>query len=335
MAEGKQPAPPPLDPEDPEALENPLATFQTLAASGDLLAQRGNYIQAIEAYTRALTIRPTDKHCLVSRSRCHIKTGSPTLALQDADSSLKEDPSFFKGIFQKAEALYAQGDFELALMFYHRGNRLRPELDEFRIGIQKAREAIENSIGHPREFRIQVPAKLRKALGGGGHERTPDGGGGGGKAFKAGPRKSTAMSAAGGGGAGGGGGGGEWASAAAGAGPLTAASEGKLLGELHDDKLYLEELLSDRDLVEHPDPEVLGLITEGLRYLEARADFWSKQNPLYARPKEKRIKPRMERGHIGGGGPVGRSDARRDVKGRHVQEKTYTKIPPIASVSAE
>jgi len=35
----------------------------------------------------------------------------------------------------------------MALVYYHRGNKLRPELNEFRLGIQKAKEAINNSIG--------------------------------------------------------------------------------------------------------------------------------------------------------------------------------------------
>lgn len=39
------------------------------------------------------------------------------------------------------------GDFEYALVHYHRGHKLRPELNEFRLGIQKAKEAIDNSIG--------------------------------------------------------------------------------------------------------------------------------------------------------------------------------------------
>lgn len=53
----------------------------------------------------------------------------------------------FQGIFQKAQALYYQGDFEMSLVFYHRGHKLRPELQEFRLGIQKAQEAIDNSVG--------------------------------------------------------------------------------------------------------------------------------------------------------------------------------------------
>lgn len=39
------------------------------------------------------------------------------------------------------------GDFEHSLMYYHRGLRLRPELAVFRLGVQKAQEAIENTIG--------------------------------------------------------------------------------------------------------------------------------------------------------------------------------------------
>ncbi|XP_035603231.1 outer dynein arm-docking complex subunit 4-like isoform X2 [Oncorhynchus keta] len=41
------------------------------------------------------------------------------------------------------------GDFEFALVFYHRGHKQWPELQEFRLGIQKAQEAIDNSVGCP------------------------------------------------------------------------------------------------------------------------------------------------------------------------------------------
>ncbi|CDQ87165.1 unnamed protein product [Oncorhynchus mykiss] len=68
-------------------------------------------------------------------------------ALRDAEASLYEDKSFLKGLYQKAEALYTMGDFEFDLVFYHRGHKQWPELQEFRLGIQKAQEAIDNSVG--------------------------------------------------------------------------------------------------------------------------------------------------------------------------------------------
>lgn len=39
------------------------------------------------------------------------------------------------------------GEFEFAKVCYHRGLQLRPEIQEFRVGIQKAQEAMENAVG--------------------------------------------------------------------------------------------------------------------------------------------------------------------------------------------
>lgn len=39
------------------------------------------------------------------------------------------------------------GDFEFALVFYHRGRRLRPDIHKFQLGINKAEEAIINCLG--------------------------------------------------------------------------------------------------------------------------------------------------------------------------------------------
>jgi tetratricopeptide repeat protein 25 len=64
-------------------------------------------------------------------------------------------------IFRKAEALYSKGDFEMALVFYHRGLKERPEVSEFRLGIQKAREAIENAIGHPEHYKFKPPPGVK------------------------------------------------------------------------------------------------------------------------------------------------------------------------------
>ena len=96
---------------------------------------------------QALDFQPDDRACLVSRSHCYLQLGNTTAALKDVEESLIEDKNYLKGLFQKAEVLYAMGDFEFALMFYHRGNKIRPQMQEFLLGIQKAQEAINNSIG--------------------------------------------------------------------------------------------------------------------------------------------------------------------------------------------
>jgi hypothetical protein len=49
-----------------------------------------------------------------------------------------------QAIFLKAEALFAAGNFELSLVFYHKGYHLREDRKEFLLGISKATQAIEN-----------------------------------------------------------------------------------------------------------------------------------------------------------------------------------------------
>jgi tetratricopeptide (TPR) repeat protein len=74
----------------------------------------------------------------VARSKCYLLLGEPRLALTDAEMALKLDPKHAKALLQKAEALYYCGEFEMSLVFYHRGLRARPDLIEFRLGVQKA-----------------------------------------------------------------------------------------------------------------------------------------------------------------------------------------------------
>jgi len=110
------------------------------------LYRRGQYRKAIQTYTEALELRDSDPNCLVARSRCYIKLGDTDNALKDAEASLAKDPTFYKGLYQKAEALYCKGDFEFALVFFHRGRRKRPELEDekFRLGIQRAEKSIRD-----------------------------------------------------------------------------------------------------------------------------------------------------------------------------------------------
>jgi len=52
-----------------------------------------------------------------------------------------------QALYQKAETLYVKGNFELALVYYHRGQKLKPNSEMFRLGIQKAQEAIDSAVG--------------------------------------------------------------------------------------------------------------------------------------------------------------------------------------------
>ncbi|KAI8924809.1 hypothetical protein BC831DRAFT_463705 [Entophlyctis helioformis] len=258
----------------------PVSSFQSYAAEGDILAKQGDYRKAIEAYSKALTLRPMEKNALVARSKCYLQLGDSQAALLDADAALKEDRDFFKGVFQKAEALYSKGDFEMALVYYHRGNKLRPELDEFRLGIQKAREAIDNSIGNPKDYKFQPPPGARLVVtvptgsaGAGGHGHAKNAG------IATGVWVSTKTTSGPG-----------FSSAGSKEGTKTEKTVKQLLGELYADKEYLEEFLNDKGMAcalgTQPQRGGAGTSRRALKYLDTRTEFWRQQKPIYARKKE-------------------------------------------------
>ncbi|ORX87291.1 TPR-like protein [Anaeromyces robustus] len=314
--------------------------FQSIAAEADTHARKGQYDKAVEFYTLALTIHnkgiedgikdneglavpdqqannntsidPSlniDKALLVSRSECYLKLGNTEASLEDANKALKIDPTYCKAIYQKAETLYMMSDFEMALVFFHRGNQLRPELPEFSSGIHKAQEAINNSIGNPKECHIKdIKDKVKKNR----QKSTP------------GSKKSTEVTTS-----------------------ITDDNNSKgslgfinksdtneflnkinggdsldkknnlldinkhksgspdgssykqsnkftdyqLLGELYVDKQYLIDFANDKSFNTHPNEEINKIIDEGLKYLKEREDFWRQQNPLYVRKSTKITPP--------------------------------------------
>ncbi|XP_026233420.1 tetratricopeptide repeat protein 25 [Anabas testudineus] len=246
--------------------QKPKGIFSTLMADGYWLYLKGEYKKAIDSFTTALTLKPGDKSGLVGRSRCYLKMGEPENALKDAEASLKEDKSFFEGLYQKAEALYYMGEFEFALVFYHRGKKLRPQVQEFRLGIQKAQEAIENSVGSPTSVKLEIKGDLSFLQKD--EERAP-------------PitaiqhltkeRKQKPPKI-----------------------PKSEKTTKQLLGEFYSDKKYLENLLKDEDLVKGKmkgGEKLQDVIQNSLTYLDTCTEFWNQEKPLCARDKERKLMP--------------------------------------------
>ncbi|KAJ3053620.1 Tetratricopeptide repeat protein 25, partial [Rhizoclosmatium hyalinum] len=84
------------DSSDEDEPKEPVSSFQSLYAEGDILAKQGDYKKAIIAYTKALAMKLDDKNCLVARSKCYLQLGDSEKALEDANLSLKGDILFFR-----------------------------------------------------------------------------------------------------------------------------------------------------------------------------------------------------------------------------------------------
>ncbi|XP_072742141.1 outer dynein arm-docking complex subunit 4 [Ciconia boyciana] len=245
----------------------PAGTFPSFMTEGTLLFRRGEYDKALACFNNALKLRAGDKHCLVARSKCYLKLGDTENSLKDAEASLQNDKTFAKGLYQKAETLYTMGDFEFALVFYHRGYRLRPELQKFRLGIEKSQEAIVNCIGSPSSVKLENKEDLcfisRQAESKTANQKlqiklTKD---------QKWTRKQERV--------------------------RNPKTERQLLGELYADKAYLEKLLQDEDLMESTMKQgikVVDLVLSGISYLDTRSEFWQQQKPIYARVRERKLR---------------------------------------------
>lgn len=244
------------------------STFPSYMAEGERLYLCGEFTKAIQSFTNALHLQSGDKNCLVARSKCYLKMGDLEKSLNDAEASLRNDPTFCKGILQKAETLYTMGDFEFALVFYHRGYKLRPDR-EFKVGIQKAQEAINNSVGSPSSIKLEnkgdlsflsKQAESKKAQ----QKHLPI------KQLSYSTKHEIKRK-----------------------GSLKSEKTVRqLLGELYVDKEYLEKLLLDEDLIKGTIKSGLtveDLIMTGINYLDTRSNFWRQQKPIYARERDRKL----------------------------------------------
>jgi DnaJ family protein C protein 7 len=113
-----------LDPDNATA-RNSLRTMKKLdrarTAANDMF-KRGRYSDAVNAYTEALTIDPTNKatnaKILGNRAMARIKIKEFDEAKADCDQALKLDPLYTKARRTRAKAIGESGDWEEAVKAY-------------------------------------------------------------------------------------------------------------------------------------------------------------------------------------------------------------------------
>ena len=75
--------------------------------------------------------------CLANRSACFLKLGHPEKALDDAESCVKLDPSYIKGVFRQGMALHALERFEEAIPVLAKSLEMEPknkQVKQVRVG---------------------------------------------------------------------------------------------------------------------------------------------------------------------------------------------------------
>lgn len=241
-------------------------------AEADIHSKRGDWSRASDSYSKVIKLDANNKQALIGRTKCYIALGQPDLAIKDVDKILAVDKFFYKGIFQKAEALFSAGAFEHALIYYHRGHKLRADLDDFRLGIQKCQEAIDLALSADRkpEANKRAAAQMSSTVPAPGKTVSSSLNNTIGAPNNSGRGDVSAMS---------------FNDDTGGAGGLNDSARynnrdrrAHVLGELSTDRKFLEDLAQDETLKSH-NAAVSSIAVDGLKYLDTRTEFWRQQNP--------------------------------------------------------
>ncbi|XP_015582166.1 ankyrin-1 [Ricinus communis] len=109
-------------------------------ARGDDAFKRKDYRMAVDAYTQAIDLDPTDAILLSNRSLCWIRLGQPEHALADAKTCRSLRPDWTKACYREGAALRLLQRFDEAANSFYEGVKLDPENKEL---VAAFREAVD------------------------------------------------------------------------------------------------------------------------------------------------------------------------------------------------
>lgn len=107
---------------------------------GDDAFKAKDYYMAVDAYTQAIDVDPTDATLLSNRSLCWIRLGQAEHALDDAKACRALRPDWSKACYREGAALRLLLKFDEAANSFYEGVKLDPENKEL---VHAFREAVE------------------------------------------------------------------------------------------------------------------------------------------------------------------------------------------------
>ncbi|XP_029645981.1 uncharacterized protein LOC115219833 isoform X4 [Octopus sinensis] len=142
--------------DDIEELDTVVLRSRKLAIRGNEMAQMGHYAAAIDLFTEAIRLDPSDFRFFGNRSYCYERIQQYDKALKDAEKSISISSNWPKGFFRKGRALAGQKEMgftklqaEAAITQY---GTVQTALDSLLAGI--VADNLNNGLGSEKEFSI-------------------------------------------------------------------------------------------------------------------------------------------------------------------------------------
>ncbi|MBW0467641.1 hypothetical protein O181_007356 [Austropuccinia psidii MF-1] len=130
---------------EPSTSEASRKEADTLKAAGNLLLSQREYSAAIDKYTQATKLDPTNPVYYSNRAAAHSQLGAHEEAVEDALKALEVDPGFVKAYSRLGHGYFSSGQYEKAVEAYEKGLELEPDNDTIRKSLATARSKVKSS----------------------------------------------------------------------------------------------------------------------------------------------------------------------------------------------
>ncbi|KAH8997477.1 putative stress-induced protein STI1 [Lactarius akahatsu] len=128
------------------------ATAEKHKQEGNARMNGKQYEEAIDAYTKAIELDPSNPVYFSNRAAAHSSKSDHLSAVVDAEKAIELDPKFVRGYSRLGHAHYCIGDYSGAAAAYRRGLDLEPNNVAMKTGLQncEARIASDGDAAPPR-----------------------------------------------------------------------------------------------------------------------------------------------------------------------------------------
>jgi len=109
---------------------------------GNAHFQKGEYPEAVAAYTEAISHAPEDPIMYSNRAAAYMKLGEFPTALRDCDKCLELNPKFVKGYSRKGTCHFFMKEYHKAMEAYDKGHAVDPTNQECIDGIEKVERTV-------------------------------------------------------------------------------------------------------------------------------------------------------------------------------------------------
>ncbi|XP_067686661.1 outer dynein arm-docking complex subunit 4-like [Haliotis asinina] len=143
--------------------------FDIYMREGDAQMKDKKYRKAVESYDAALRLDKSNLAAHVGKSHCHLRLGHAKQALADVEKALSIDNVYPPAVLQKANIFFTLCNYDMALLFYHRGHKVSPNSVQFQEGITRCRQHITEAtagktmkLTEAGDLTLYVHKKMRK-----------------------------------------------------------------------------------------------------------------------------------------------------------------------------